>query len=65
MKPECRVLHVVIMVGLLWVIGCRQQDDSESEGTYDVVITAVVDGRKILAIKGVREVTGLGVGGYL
>jgi large subunit ribosomal protein L7/L12 len=49
------------MVGLLCVVGCRQRDDSETQGSYDVVITAVANGQRILAIKGVREVRGLGL----
>ena len=61
MRLQFRLSHVVLMVGVLWVIGCRQQDDSETAGTYDVVITAVADSEKILAIQGVREVTGLGL----
>ena len=40
--------------------GCKQKGDSGS-GTYDVVITGVVDSQNIIAIKGVREVTDLGL----
>jgi large subunit ribosomal protein L7/L12 len=42
-------------------VGCvRQQDSQSNPATFDVVITAVGQS-KILAIKGVREVTGLGL----
>ena len=43
------------------VIGCSKQQEPQTHPvTFDVVITAVGQ-RKILAIKGVREVTGLGL----
>jgi large subunit ribosomal protein L7/L12 len=61
MKLQCRVFHLVIIVGALCVVGCSRQDNSGNETTYDVVITGIADGRTILAIKGVREVTGLGL----
>ncbi|MHC4475952.1 MAG: bL12 family ribosomal protein [Planctomycetota bacterium] len=61
MKLQYRLFHVVIIVGVLCLVGCRRQDNSDVESTYDVVITEIADGRKILAIKGVREVTGLGL----
>jgi large subunit ribosomal protein L7/L12 len=42
-------------------VGCvRQQDSQSNPAAFDVVITAVGQS-KILAIKGVREVTGLGL----
>jgi large subunit ribosomal protein L7/L12 len=59
MKLQCRLLHLVIIFGVLCFIGCNHNDNSDTETIYDVVITGIVDGRKILAIKGVREVTGL------
>lgn len=43
------------------VEGFSQDKPQTPEKTYDVVITAQADGRKITAIKGVREVTGLGL----
>ena len=43
------------------VVGCSPRQPQTAGKTYDVVITAVADGRKITAIKGVREVTGLGL----
>jgi len=49
------------MVGVLCLIGCSRKDNSDTETSYDVVITGIADGQKILAINGVREVTGLGL----
>lgn len=39
----------------------KPSGSNESPATCDVIITGVVDGRKIIAIKAVREVTGLGL----
>ena len=61
MKLQFRLFHLVIIVGVLFLVGCRRQDNSDTETTYDVVITGIANGQKILAIKGVREVTGLGL----
>lgn len=40
---------------------CSKPGDKVQTITYDVVITSVVDGNKITAIKAVREVAGLGL----
>ena len=53
----CRIALAVVLLG--W--GCSPDRPQTPAKTYDVVITALADGRKITAIKGVREVTGLGL----
>jgi ribosomal protein L7/L12 len=54
------ILLCMICVVML-ILGCSQETTTKPDAdSFDVVITAVGQ-RKIIAIKGVREVTGLGL----
>lgn len=55
---------LMILSGLAAMVmlhACSKPANTDGSQGYDVVITSVVDGNKITAIKAVREVTGLGL----
>ena len=56
-----RMIWCIALAVTCVAVGCSPRQPQTAGKTYDVVITAVADGRKITAIKGVREVTGLGL----
>ena len=53
---------MAVLVCVTVIVGCSKNDEPQAENeSFDVVITGVVDNETITAIKGVREVTGLGL----
>ena len=61
MKMNQWIIVVVALAVIAMLQACSKPVDTDTTPTYDVVITSVVDGNKITAIKAVREVTGLGL----
>jgi len=61
MKIQYLLSLLPAFICFIFIVGCTNNNKSNVDLTYDVVITEVIDGRKINAIKGVREVTGLGL----
>jgi len=61
MKFQYLLSLLLACICIIFILGCTNNHNSNVDVTYDVVITEVIGGRKINAIKGVREVTGLGL----
>ena len=52
---------LVIISAICLILGCSKQPEQIQAKTYEVVITGNPDGEMIKGIKGIREVTGLGL----
>jgi len=55
-----KLLLILVAVTCL-MLGCSKQTEEAQPKVYDVVVTGNPDGRFINGIKGIREVTGLGL----
>ena len=58
---EIMRILLIIFAATCVVFGCSGESRQSEGRAYDVVITGNPDGRFIKAIKGIREVTGLGL----